>query len=112
MGHVNNLVYLEWCLKGAEEHWHSLGTPELLKSYLWYVLEHHISYKNAAFENEVLKLETWVTTASGVRSQREYRISRPADGRVIVEASTLWCLLDADTKKPTAIPEEIRTLFL
>ena len=112
MGHVNNLTYLEWCLKAAQGHWKSLADDAVLKKYIWYVLEHQIRYKTAAFEGDELQIETWVTTAEGVRSERKYKIHRPSDGKTIVEAQTLWCLLDAHTEKPTAITEEIRTLFL
>lgn len=112
MGHVNNLVYLEWCLEMAETHWKQLSDTPLREKYIWYVLEHHINYRNAAFENEELLIETWVTTAEGVRSERQYRISRISDQKPIIEARTLWCLLDAKTERPSPITEEIRTLFL
>lgn len=112
MGHVNNLTYLEWCLESAELHWKTLADESILKKYVWYVLEHQIRYKTAAFEEDELQIETWVTTAEGVRSERQYRIHRPSDGKAIIEAQTLWCLLDAHTEKPIAITEEIRTLFL
>lgn len=112
MGHVNNLVYLEWCLEVAEAHWNHLSDSNLRENYVWYVLEHHIYYKNAAFENQELLIETWVTTAEGVRSERQYRISRTSDQKPIVEARTLWCLLDAKSERPTPVTEEIRTLFL
>ncbi len=110
-GHVNNLVYLEWCLAIAEEHWSQRASSALRKDFVWYVLHHSIDYRNASFLGEDLTIETWVTSAEGVRSERRYLITRPADGKTIVEAKTFWCLLDAKTQKPTKITEEIRNLF-
>ncbi|MEZ4777914.1 MAG: thioesterase family protein [Flavobacteriaceae bacterium] len=109
--HVNNLSYLQWCVDAAEAHWKNNTSQKVREKYIWYVLHHSIDYKNPAFENEELQIQTWVTAAEGVKSEREYRITRINDGKVLIEAKTLWCLLDAKTLKPTKITDEIRTLF-
>lgn len=111
-GHVNNLAYLQWCLDAAEAHWKRNAPKALQEQFVWYVLRHNIEYKAEAFEGEALKVETWVATAEGVKSERRYRILRPSDGKTLIEATTLWCLLDAKSLKPAKISEEIRTLFL
>lgn len=110
--HVNNLSYLQWCLDAAEAHWEAYASPTLKENFVWYVLHHSIDYKNPAFEGEELQIETWVTSAEGVKSERRYKISRILDKKVLIEAKTLWCLLDAKTLKPTKITDEIRNLFL
>ena len=110
-GHVNNLTSLQWCLDAAEKHWERNASEELRKKYVWYVLRHEIDYKAAAFEGEELQIDTWVATAEGVRSKRCYKIIRSSDKKLLVEASTIWCLLSTENLKPTKIPEEIRTLF-
>ena len=109
--HVNNLQYLQWCLDAAEAHWERNATQSMLKDYVWYVLKHEISYKASAFIDETLRISTWVTYSKGVRSERHYKIERITDGVELVTASTLWCLLDAHTLKPTPVTEEIRNLF-
>jgi acyl-CoA thioester hydrolase len=110
--HVNNLSYLQWCLEAAEAHWEQSASKELKEEYIWYVLQHTIDYKNAAFEGDDLQIETWVTLAEGIKSERCYKITRLKDKKVLVEAKTLWCLLNARTQKPKKITEEIRNLFL
>ena len=110
--HVNNVAYLQWCMDAAEAHWLEKASSEIQLKYVWYVLNHEISYSASAFENEILEIQTWVTTAKGVKSERHYKITRVADQKLLVEAKTLWCLLDSKTLRPTKIPEEIRTLFL
>lgn len=109
--HINNLQYLQWCMDAAEAHWKQQAPAAMLTSYMWYVLRHTIEYKAPGFLGEELKIETWVNTAEGVRSEREFRISRLSDHTELVTAKTLWCLLDAKSGKPTKITEEIRTLF-
>lgn len=111
-GHVNNLVYLEWCLEIAEAHWESKATSEMKKNYAWYVLHHSIDYKASVFEGEELKVETWVQSAEGVKSERHYKITRINDQKTIVDAKTTWCLVNSLSQRPSKITEEIRTLFL
>lgn len=110
--HVNNLVYLEWCLAAAEAHWEKNTSETLREQFIWYVLNHNISYKAGAFLGDVLEVQTWVSNTSGVKSERSYTIRRKADNQLLVEAKTLWCLIDSESLKPVLIPEEIRTLFL
>ena len=81
------------------------------QNYVWYVLNHTIDYKASAFEGEELQVETWVASTQGVKSERHYKIFRINDNKTLVEAKTLWCLLDAKTLKPVKIPDEFRTLF-
>ena len=82
------------------------------QKYVWYVVRHHIEYKAAAYDGEMLQIETRVTTSEGARSERQFKIFRIKDQKILVEASTLWCLLDQKTNRPTKIPQEITTLFL
>lgn len=110
-GHVNNLMYLQWCLDAAEAHWNTKTSEAIRKQYVWYVLHHSIDYKAAAFEREVLEVQTWVVSAAGVKSERQYRILRKKDNKILINARTLWCFLDAKTQRPAKITTEIRNLF-
>jgi len=111
LNHVNNVTYLQWCLDAAEAHWISKTSEEQRKENVWVVLNHFISYKNPSFLGEELETQTWIDNYDGVKSERRYKIIRPADGKTIIEANTLWCFLDAKTFRPTKITEEIGSLF-
>ena len=111
-GHVNNLVYLEWCLEIAEAHWKAKASSELKKNYAWYVLHHSIDYKASVFEGEKLKVETWIANYSGAKCERLYRIIRLKDQKIIIEAKTDWCLVNAKSLRPSKITEEISNLFV
>jgi len=110
-GHVNNLVYLQWCLEAAEAHWEQNASAAIKKEYIWYVLSHHIEYRAPAFQGQKLVVRTWVATAEGVRSERQYEVVEETTGSIITTAKTLWCLLRAETQRPTPITDEIRNLF-
>lgn len=111
LDHVNNVIYLQWCLDAAEAHWISKTTEEQRTTYIWFVLNHTISYKAQSFVGEALEIQTWIEYHEGVKSERRYKIIRPSDGKTIVEAKTLWCLVDAKTSRPTKIPNDISGLF-
>lgn len=109
--HVNNLVYMQWCLDVAEAHWNTKTTPAQREKYIWYVLNHNIDYRASALLGDTLEVHTWIASVAGVKSERKYKIIRPKDNKTLVEAKTLWCLLDPKTLRPTVVTEEILGLF-
>ncbi len=111
LNHVNNVQYVQWIQDVAKEHWQILASPALQEKYVWVVLEHHITYKNAAILGDVIQIKTYVSKTEGVTSIREVEMYHIKTRKLIVKATTNWCLLDVATKKPTRIPEEIKTIF-
>ncbi len=109
--HVNNLAYLTWCVDAAGAHWVSRTTEKLRDNYVWYVLSHSINYIAAAFVGDELEIQTWVAKQEGAKSERHYKIIRLKDNKTLVEAKTVWCLVNGKTLRPTRITEEITTLF-
>ena len=122
MGHVNNVVYLDWVQTAASKHWNHATADYFkeedpdeerigIKKMAWVVLDHHISYKAEALEGEELIVTTFVEKMAGVRSERHTKITRKRDQKLLVTAVTNWCLLKMPEAKPMRIPEEIRILF-
>ncbi|MFD0862279.1 acyl-CoA thioesterase [Sungkyunkwania multivorans] len=107
--HVNNVQYLQWVQDIAKAHWESAATKEMLEKYVWVVLNHYIEYKGQAFLDDELTIKTFVEKSSGVTSTRIVEIFK--DGALITKATTNWCLLDASTKRPTRITEELIEIF-
>jgi acyl-CoA thioester hydrolase len=105
LGHVNNVVYLRWVQEVAAAHWDDAAPLDLKSKYAWVVLRHEIDYKNPAFlRDEVIGL-TWVGAHNGPRFDRFVKIQ--CQDKVLAEAKTTWCLLDAKSFKPVRIPQEI-----
>lgn len=122
MGHVNNVVYLDWVQTAASKHWNHATADYFkdedpteerigIKKMAWVVLDHHIRYKAEALEGEELIIKTFVEKMSGVRSERHTVITRKSDQKILVTAVTNWCLLKMPEAKPMRIPEEILRLF-
>lgn len=106
MQHVNNVVYLQWVQDAALAHWNTVDSGVRGK-YNWVALRHEIDYKSPGFLGETLIARTWVHRFEGVRSVRMVHIIRPKDNRVLAEAKSTWCLLNAASGRPTKIGEDI-----
>ncbi len=111
LNHVNNVRYVQWINDVSKAHWYNKATPDMLKSYVWVVLKHHIDYKNAAFFNDMIKLKTYVILTKGVKSIRVVEMYNENTNKLLVKSETNFCLLTKATLKPTRIPEEISNLF-
>jgi acyl-CoA thioester hydrolase len=110
LGHVNNVIYLRWVQDAAVAHWMA-AAPEAEQARLfWIVLRHEIDYLHAAHLGDRIVARTWVGTATGLRFERHTEIVS-ADGRVLARARTVWCPIDAATKKPTQVSADVRSRF-
>lgn len=111
LGHVNNVVYIQWVQDVAESHWLMLSTPDIRKQIAWVAIRHEIDYRKAAFRYERLTLTTWVGETEGVRSVRYVKVTNETS-QIIAEARTTWCMIDAVTQRPKRITDDIRQLFI
>jgi acyl-CoA thioester hydrolase len=109
--HVNNVRYVQWIQDIAKEHWEVRATDQLKKDFIWVVIRHEIDYKKQAFLGDDILVETFVGETTFVTSERFVNIKNAASGEILVAAKSMWCLLDADSKRPTKITEELRTVF-
>ncbi len=111
MGHANNVVYLRWVQEAAAAHWNQLSSADINKKYAWVVLRHEIDYLQPAFEGDQLIAATWVGKHHGATSERFVQISQAAGGKILANAKTIWCLLDATTLKAKRIDAAIIEVF-
>ena len=111
LGHVNNVTYLRWVQDVAVAHWNAAAAPEDREQVFWVVLRHEIDYRSPAFAGDELVARTWVGTASRVRFERFTEIVRAPDRTVVAQARTMWCAVDAITRRPTAVSQRIREAF-
>jgi acyl-CoA thioester hydrolase len=108
MNHVNNVVYVQWVQDAASAHWNSVFSAELRDRFKWVVLRHEIDYRSPAMLSDELIAKTWVKDYDGAKSTRIVQIIRESDGKILAEAKTLWCLLNATTNRPMRIGDEIK----
>ena len=122
MGHVNNVVYVDWVQTAASHHWNA-NTKDYFKDFdlkaerigiermAWVVLDHYIQYKAAALEGDEIAVTTFVKSFQGAKSERHTEIKRVSDGKLLVTAVTNWCLLKMPEGRPMRVPKEILDLF-
>ena len=109
--HVNNTVYLRWVQEVATAHWRAVASPEAQEAIGWVVLRHEIDYKAPAAVGDEVVLRTWVGKASRLTFERFTEIRRSRDGRLLSEARTLWCPIDAQTGRPVRVSADVRAQF-
>lgn len=96
LGHVNNVVYVQWIQDIAGEHWRTAADPGLVDSVAWVLSRHEIDYRRPAHAGDRLTVRTWVGGASPVRYERHVEIV-DADERVLVRSRTEWAPIDRET---------------
>jgi len=111
MGHVNNVVYLRWVQDLAVAHWRSAAPAADQQKLLWVVTRHEIDFKRPALPGDEILGRTWVGGATRRTFERHTEILRASDRRLLARALTLWCPVDAVTKKPTDVGPEVRARF-
>ncbi len=122
LGHVNNVVYLDWVQIAASKHWNH-ATKDYFKDedqneerlginkMAWVVMDHHITYKAEAFEGDEIVVTTFVKNFTAATSVRHTEIRRKGEAHILVSAVTNWCLLKMPEGKPMRVPKEILELF-
>jgi acyl-CoA thioester hydrolase len=111
LGHVNNVIYLRWVQDVAVAHWKTAAPPVDQARLLWVVLRHEIDYRQRAYTGEKIILRTWVGKAARLRFERHTEVLRAADRTLLAKALTVWCPIDAQTRRPTAVSPEVRASF-
>ncbi|MEM9679638.1 MAG: thioesterase family protein [Bacteroidota bacterium] len=109
--HVNNVRYVQWIQDIAAEHWHQNASQELLDTYFWVVISHHIQYKSSAILRDTIRISTYVVKSEGVTSTRMVEMHHNTTDKLLVKAETEWCLMHKHSKRPTRIPTELTHLF-
>lgn len=108
-GHVNNVSYLRWIQNVAVAHWFEVTTQQQREKYTWFVTRHEIDYKKPAFENEEITSLTWVGAAKIATCERFTEIRRGET--LLVQARSVWCLIDRETSRPARLSSELKELF-
>jgi acyl-CoA thioester hydrolase len=111
MQHVNNVAYVRWVQDVAVAHWRHAATLAEQQQWLWVVLRHEIDYKHPAVLGDEVLAKTWVGTARGLKFHRHTELLRASDGTLLAKALSIWCPLDAFTRRPTPASDEIRRRF-
>ncbi len=91
--------------------WMAKASAEQIASILWVVVRHEIDYLRPAFPGEQLTAHTWVGAATAATYERLTEIVRVSDEKVIARARSVWCPVNAQTKRPRRVDAEMRARF-
>lgn len=111
LGHVNNTVYLRWVQDVATEHWRATADSAAQETIAWVVVRHEIDYKAPAVSGDDVLLRTWLGHGSRATFERFTEIQRTKDRLLLARARTLWCPINATTRRPIRVPAEVRAQF-
>ncbi len=111
LGHVNNVVYVQWIQDAAVAHWYTLVNEKERKNLLWVVIRHEIDYKRPAFAKDTIMARTWVGAASRRAFERHTEIIRTSDMKLLAKGRTFWCPIDAKTRKLIQVSDDVYEKF-
>jgi len=112
LGHVNNVVWVQWMETLATAHWDAVSPPEHKAKYIWVVVRHEVDYRGNIKLGESVSGETFVPAGpSGARFTRHFSF-RTGAGKEIVSAKTTWALLDKASGRLLRVPPEVAAPFM
>ena len=118
VGHVNNVVYVQWMQDAAIAHSAALGWTVERYQQLgagWVARLHQIEYLQPAYAGDRVIIRTWVADMKKVSSTRKYEMIRydkdSTKPTVLVVAHTNWVFIGFEQRVPRRIPAEIAAAF-
>lgn len=106
LGHVNNVVYIQWVQDVATAHWQGAAREDHLAKVFWVLARHEIDYKVSAMPGDDIIARTWVGEPDGIRFPRHVELIRADDGKLLARSLTLWCPVDAKSLRILRPPPE------
>lgn len=103
LGHVNNVVYVQWMQDVASAHIEALGVG--LEQYLalkhaMVAVEHHVQYRKAALLDDEIILRTWLYDINALYSFRQYAFFNAKDNNLLFTGNTKWACIEIATGRP------------
>jgi acyl-CoA thioester hydrolase len=112
LGHVNNIVYLRWAQEIATAHWRARAGDDLVSRYVWVVTRHEADYRASLVLGDDVEVRTWVDDAArGALWARFVEIGAVGAAKPAAQIKSMWCMLDAATRKPRRVTPDIAARF-
>ncbi|TMM56940.1 acyl-CoA thioesterase [Maribacter algarum] len=111
LNHVNNVRYVQWIQDVSKEHWQNYASSQIQEDVVWVVMNHNITYKNAAQLGDEIKIQTHIAESRGATCIRVVEMYNAITNQLLLRSKTEWCLLNAKTLRPMRISEEIKNVF-
>lgn len=113
--HVNNAVYVEWCEHGRSRLLQDKGYDYIKVIEDWNVhfmtVRTDITYKKAFKINDRGTVTTTVEKFGNTSITIAHRITRNDEKEPAIVAKVVIVFTDADTGRPTPVPDEFKRLY-
>lgn len=124
--HANNIVILGWIDRIAELHGAHAGAAResvARDGRMWFVARHEIDYLGESFVGDELVIATWIEKLGRTSLTRTTVIAKRPDGAngvaavgarstILIRASSRWAFVNLTTRRPAAIPEDVRRALI
>ena len=114
VGHVNNIVYIQWLENGRVRLLEAIGMPafELAVSdgIVPVLTETSIKYKKPFFLNNTVTVEVWISKLNNASAIMEFRFFNEK-GELCATAQQKGLFIDRKTMRPARLTEEYRQAF-
>lgn len=114
LGHVNNVVYLQWAEQVAWQHSQLLGIGldefKALDAAM-VARTHELNYLAACFTGEQILLRTWLSDMDGLSMYRQYEFVRQSDQKVVFKGFTRWVCIKLSSGRPMRMPEVFKAAY-
>jgi len=97
LGHVNNVVYVQWMQDVASAHIETLGVgldQYLEMKHAMVAVEHHVQYRKAAMLDDDVILRTWLYEINALYSFRQYAFFNAKDNSLLFTGNTKWACIE------------------
>jgi acyl-CoA thioester hydrolase len=113
-GHVGNNVYLQWVEIGRCKFLETVNFPihtAMASGVAPVIANMNIAYKKPLYLGDKVLLEIWLSELKKVTHTVEFRFYN-GDGILAASGQQRGVFINSTTLKPTALPPEIRELFM
>ena len=103
LGHVNNVVYVQWMQDVAAAHIENLGVglaQYLEMNHAMVAVEHQVQYRKAALLGDDIILRTWLYDINALYSFRRYAFFNAKDHSLLFTGETKWACIEIATGRP------------
>lgn len=103
LGHVNNVVYVQWMQDVASAHIETLGVgldQYLEMKHAMVAVEHHVQYRKAAMLDDDIILRTWLYEINALYSFRQYAFFNAKDRSLLFTGNTKWACIEIASGRP------------
>lgn len=107
LGNLSLDRIVDYLIQAASQHAFSLGfgaTAMRNRNTAWVLSRMSIEINRYPRPSDVLKVETWISSQGNLFTNRNFRI-RDQQGHVLVEAISMWAVLNLNTRKPLRLSD-------